>query len=92
MRYVMKEKLFSWGDDFCIKDDQGRDVFFVDRLPWRFQGRWEALTPVGEVRCLEMPTTASLPPQLSSTNTRLHGLSAVPTRSCICALTSQRAP
>jgi len=30
MRYVMKQKLFSWGDDFCIKDDQGRDIFFVD--------------------------------------------------------------
>jgi uncharacterized protein YxjI len=29
MRYVMKQKLFSWGDDFCIKDDLGRDVFFV---------------------------------------------------------------
>lgn len=30
MRYIMKQKLFSWGDDFRIKDDQGRDVFFVD--------------------------------------------------------------
>jgi uncharacterized protein YxjI len=30
MRYVMKEKLFSWGDDFTIKDDTGRDVYFVD--------------------------------------------------------------
>jgi uncharacterized protein YxjI len=30
MRYVMKQKLFCWGDDFSIKDDQGRDVFFVD--------------------------------------------------------------
>jgi uncharacterized protein YxjI len=30
MRYVMKQKLFSWGDDFCIKNDQGQDVFFVD--------------------------------------------------------------
>ena len=30
MRYVMKQKLFSWGDDFHIKDDAGRDVFFVD--------------------------------------------------------------
>jgi uncharacterized protein YxjI len=30
MRFVMKQKLFSWGDDFCIKDDQGQDVFFVD--------------------------------------------------------------
>jgi uncharacterized protein YxjI len=30
MRYVMKQKLFCWGDDFAIQDDQGRDVFFVD--------------------------------------------------------------
>jgi uncharacterized protein YxjI len=30
MRYVMKQKLFSWGDDFMIKDEAGRDVFFVD--------------------------------------------------------------
>ena len=30
MRYLMKEKLFSWGDDFTIKDDAGRDVYFVD--------------------------------------------------------------
>lgn len=30
MRYVMKQKLFSWGDDFRIKDADGRDVFFVD--------------------------------------------------------------
>jgi uncharacterized protein YxjI len=30
MRYVMKERLFSWGDDFHIKDENGREVFFVD--------------------------------------------------------------
>jgi uncharacterized protein YxjI len=30
MRYVLKQKLFSWGDDFVIKDDAGRDVYFVD--------------------------------------------------------------
>lgn len=30
MRYVMKQKLFAWGDDFTIKDAEGRDVFFVD--------------------------------------------------------------
>jgi len=28
--YVMKQKLFCWGDDFTIKDEQGQDVFFVD--------------------------------------------------------------
>jgi uncharacterized protein YxjI len=30
MRYLMKEKLFSFGDDFRIQDAHGRDVFFVD--------------------------------------------------------------
>lgn len=30
MRYVMKQKLFTWGDDFFIRDAEGQDVFFVD--------------------------------------------------------------
>ncbi len=30
MRYVMKQKLFSWGDDFTIRDEDGRDAFYVD--------------------------------------------------------------
>jgi uncharacterized protein YxjI len=30
MRYVMKQQLFSWGDDFLIKDERDRDTFFVD--------------------------------------------------------------
>jgi uncharacterized protein YxjI len=30
MRYVMKQKLFCWGDDFTIKDEAGTDRFFVD--------------------------------------------------------------
>ena len=30
MRYVMKQKLLSFGDDFHIRDEQGRNVFFVD--------------------------------------------------------------
>ena len=30
MRYQMRQKLFSFGDDFVIKDESGRDVFFVD--------------------------------------------------------------
>ena len=30
MRYVMKEKMFSFGEDFTIQDESGRDVFFVD--------------------------------------------------------------
>jgi len=30
MRYVMKQKLFCWGDDFTIKNEAGQDVYFVD--------------------------------------------------------------
>ena len=26
----MKQKLFSWGDDFTIKNEEGADLFFVD--------------------------------------------------------------
>ena len=30
MRYVMKQKFWSWGDDFRIRDAEGKDAFFVD--------------------------------------------------------------
>jgi uncharacterized protein YxjI len=30
MRYVMRQKLLALGDDFTIRDEAGRDVFFVD--------------------------------------------------------------
>jgi uncharacterized protein YxjI len=30
MRYVMKQKLWAWGDDFTIKDENGQDRFYVD--------------------------------------------------------------
>ena len=30
MRYVMRQKWLSWGDDFVIRDEDGRDVFYVD--------------------------------------------------------------
>ena len=36
MRYVMKQKLLSFGDDFRIKDDAGRDVYFVDGKAFSF--------------------------------------------------------
>ena len=30
MRYVLKQKFWSWGDDFRIQDADGRDAFLVD--------------------------------------------------------------
>ena len=36
MRYLMKQKLFCFGDDFTIKDEAGADVFFVDGKAFSF--------------------------------------------------------
>ena len=36
MRYVMKQKLFSWGDDFTIKNEADEEVFFVDGNAFSF--------------------------------------------------------
>jgi uncharacterized protein YxjI len=30
MRYLMKQKIFAWGDDFTIKNEAGEEAFFVD--------------------------------------------------------------
>lgn len=30
MRYTLRQKLFSFGDDYTIKDDDGNERFFVD--------------------------------------------------------------
>ena len=30
MRYTLDKDLFAWGDDYLIRDQNGRDVFFVD--------------------------------------------------------------
>ena len=36
MRYVLRQKLLSWGDDFTIKDEAGNDAFFVDGKAFSF--------------------------------------------------------
>jgi uncharacterized protein YxjI len=30
VRYMMRERILSWGDDFTIKDADGHDVYYVD--------------------------------------------------------------
>jgi uncharacterized protein YxjI len=30
LRYLLKQKLFSWGSDYYIKNEAGADVYFVD--------------------------------------------------------------
>lgn len=36
MRYAMKQKLFAWGGDFTIKDQDDREVYFVDGKAFSF--------------------------------------------------------
>ena len=36
MRYVMKQKLFAWGDDFTIRNEAGQDIYFVDGKAFSF--------------------------------------------------------
>lgn len=36
MRYLMRERILSWGDDFTIKDDAGREAFHVDGKVFSF--------------------------------------------------------
>lgn len=30
MRYIMRERILSWGDDFTIRNENGDDVYYVD--------------------------------------------------------------
>lgn len=36
MRYELKQKFWSWGDDFVIKDASGNDAFLVDGRAFSF--------------------------------------------------------
>lgn len=36
MRFLMKQRLFSFGDDFYVKDASDRDVYFVDGKAFSF--------------------------------------------------------
>src|SRR5688500_8921429 len=36
MRYIMREHILSWGDDFTIKDAEGRDAYRVDGKVFSF--------------------------------------------------------
>ena len=30
MRYIMRERILSWGDDFTIRNENGEDAYYVD--------------------------------------------------------------
>jgi uncharacterized protein YxjI len=41
MRYLLKQKLLSWGNDFRIRNETGEDVFFVDGKVFSLRNRLE---------------------------------------------------
>ncbi len=48
MRYLMKQKFWSFGDDFTIKDAQGDDVYLVDGRAFSFGNKLSFQTRSGE--------------------------------------------
>jgi uncharacterized protein YxjI len=36
MRYLMRQRILSWGDDFTIRNEAGADVYFVDGKVFSF--------------------------------------------------------
>lgn len=47
MRYVMKQKFWSWGDDFVIRDENGRDAFIVDGRAFSWGDKLSFQDPAG---------------------------------------------
>ena len=47
MRYVMKQKFWSWGDDFVIRDENGGDAFRVDGRAFSWGDKLSFQDPAG---------------------------------------------
>jgi len=39
MRYLMRQKFLSWGENYLIKDDTGQDVFLVKGKIFRIKNK-----------------------------------------------------
>ena len=49
MRYLVREKLISIGEDSTIKDEQGRDVYYVDNKIFRIRAEFHLQDMQGNV-------------------------------------------
>jgi uncharacterized protein YxjI len=49
MRYLVREKVFSIGDDFWVTDEQGNEAFLVDGKALRLRQTFELKDPSGAV-------------------------------------------
>lgn len=48
MRYVMKQKVLAWGDDFVIRDANGNDAYHVDGKVLSFGDKLVLKDPQGQ--------------------------------------------
>lgn len=48
MRYVLKQKFWSWGDDFTIKNAAGEDAFLVDGMAFSWGDKLSFQDPSGK--------------------------------------------
>jgi uncharacterized protein YxjI len=49
MRYIMRERILSWGDDFTIRDADGHDAYYVDGKVFSFGDKLSFKDPNGNV-------------------------------------------
>lgn len=63
MRYLMRERILSWGDDFRIKDADGRDAFYVDGKVFSFGDRLSIKDSAGNEAALIDQKLLSVGPQ-----------------------------
>ena len=47
MRYVMRQRILSWGDDFTIRDADGHDKYYVDGKVFSFGNKLSFLDSKG---------------------------------------------
>lgn len=63
MRYIMRERILSWGDDFTIKDGDGRDVYYVDGKVFSFGNKLSFRDMLGNEVALIDQKLLSIGPQ-----------------------------
>lgn len=47
MRYMMRQRILSWGDDYSIKDADGQEVYYIDGKVFSFGNKLSILDRSG---------------------------------------------
>jgi uncharacterized protein YxjI len=63
VRYMMRQRILSWGDDFSIKDADGRDAYYVDGKVFSFGNKLTINDAAGAVVAQINQKLLSLGPQ-----------------------------